>query len=114
MAFARCKALIFPGGEDYGIIPVEILASGRPIIGLAKGGLLDIFGDANVGVFLKEDSKKVYRSVLMFLKEPNNYTDACIERSKNFSKEIFINEFSSIVKKGHELVSFFVFFNDHK
>ena len=38
--FARCKALIFPGEEDFGIIPVEILASGRPIIGLAKEGFL--------------------------------------------------------------------------
>ena len=46
--FSRCKALIFPGEEDFGIVPVEVLASGRPIIGLAKGGLLDIVGNESV------------------------------------------------------------------
>jgi len=39
--FRRCKALIFPGIEDFGIIPVECLASGRPVIGVDAGGLRD-------------------------------------------------------------------------
>jgi glycosyltransferase involved in cell wall biosynthesis len=39
--YKRCRALIFPGIEDFGIVPVECLAAGRPIIGLDAGGLRD-------------------------------------------------------------------------
>jgi glycosyltransferase involved in cell wall biosynthesis len=37
--YKRCRALIFPGIEDFGIVPVECLSSGRPVIGIDAGGL---------------------------------------------------------------------------
>ena len=37
--FGACQALIFPGEEDFGIVPLEAQASGRPVIGYGKGGL---------------------------------------------------------------------------
>lgn len=40
--YARSRALIVPGEEDFGITMVESLASGKPLIGLARGGLLEI------------------------------------------------------------------------
>jgi glycosyltransferase involved in cell wall biosynthesis len=39
--YKRCKALIFPGIEDFGIVPVECLAAGRPVVGVNAGGLRD-------------------------------------------------------------------------
>jgi glycosyltransferase involved in cell wall biosynthesis len=39
--YARCRALVFPGTEDFGIVPVEAMASGRPVIAYARGGALD-------------------------------------------------------------------------
>ncbi len=38
---SKCRAFVYPGVEDFGIAPVEAIASGAPVIGLAKGGLLD-------------------------------------------------------------------------
>lgn len=38
---AECKALIFPGEEDFGIVPVEAESCGRPVIAYGKGGVLD-------------------------------------------------------------------------
>jgi len=38
---ARCRALIFPGEEDFGIVPVEAMAAGRPVIALGRGGALE-------------------------------------------------------------------------
>lgn len=38
-SYRRCRALIFPGIEDFGIVPVECLASGRPVIGVQAGGV---------------------------------------------------------------------------
>ncbi len=50
---ARCRALIFPGEEDFGIVPVEVMASGRPVIGYGRGGLLDTVVDAQTGVLFE-------------------------------------------------------------
>ncbi len=40
--YARCRSLIVPGEEDFGIATVEALASGKPVIGLARGGSVEI------------------------------------------------------------------------
>jgi len=39
--YARCRALLFPSVEDYGIVPLEAAAAGRPTIALARGGALE-------------------------------------------------------------------------
>jgi glycosyltransferase involved in cell wall biosynthesis len=39
--YARCRALIFPTLEDFGITPLEAMASGRPVIALGQGGALE-------------------------------------------------------------------------
>jgi glycosyltransferase involved in cell wall biosynthesis len=98
--FARCKALIFPGEEDFGIIPVEVLASGRPVIGLAKGGLLDIVGNQEVGqLFPDESVSSLQHSIDLFEHDSSNFEDRCVDRSKKFTKDIFVREFSEVVKK---------------
>jgi glycosyltransferase involved in cell wall biosynthesis len=39
--YRRCEALIFPGEEDFGIVPLEAQACGRPVIAFGKGGALE-------------------------------------------------------------------------
>jgi glycosyltransferase involved in cell wall biosynthesis len=39
--YARCRAFIMPGEEDFGMTPVEALASGKPVIALARGGAVE-------------------------------------------------------------------------
>jgi glycosyltransferase involved in cell wall biosynthesis len=39
--YAGCKALIFPGEEDFGIVPLEVQACGKPVIAYGKGGALE-------------------------------------------------------------------------
>lgn len=54
--FASCKALIFPGEEDFGILPVEVMAAGRPVIAYGKGGALDTVIDGATGLHFHEQS----------------------------------------------------------
>ena len=44
--FCMCRALIFPGEEDFGIVPLEAQACGRPVIAFARGGALETVVDA--------------------------------------------------------------------
>ncbi len=45
--YARCRALVFPSIEDFGIVPLEANAMGRPVIALARGGALETVAPAN-------------------------------------------------------------------
>jgi glycosyltransferase involved in cell wall biosynthesis len=47
--YAECQALIFPGEEDFGIVPLEAQASGRPVIAYGKGGVLESVVPLNFG-----------------------------------------------------------------
>jgi glycosyltransferase involved in cell wall biosynthesis len=52
--YRRCRALLFPGEEDFGIVPVEAQACGRPVVGLGRGGLLETVRDGASGVLFAE------------------------------------------------------------
>lgn len=54
--YAHCRALVFPGVEDFGITPLEAMASGRPVIAFAKGGALETVRDGATGAFFCEQS----------------------------------------------------------
>lgn len=54
--FANCKALLFPGVEDFGIVPLEVMASGRPVIAFGKGGALETVVDGQTGLFFSEQT----------------------------------------------------------
>jgi len=57
--YARCRALIFPGIEDFGIVPLEAMASGKPVIAFGKGGALETVigeGDNATGIFFYEQT----------------------------------------------------------
>ncbi len=47
--YRRCKALLFPGEEDFGIVPLEVMACGKPVIAYAKGGALETVVPLNPG-----------------------------------------------------------------
>jgi glycosyltransferase involved in cell wall biosynthesis len=53
---ARCRALVFPGEEDFGIVPVEVMASGRPVIAYGRGGALDTVRDGETGLLFQDQT----------------------------------------------------------
>jgi glycosyltransferase involved in cell wall biosynthesis len=51
--YANCRALVFPGIEDFGLVPVEAQAAGRPVIAYGKGGVLESVRGIPVGAVKK-------------------------------------------------------------
>ncbi|OQA89886.1 MAG: GDP-mannose-dependent alpha-(1-6)-phosphatidylinositol monomannoside mannosyltransferase [Elusimicrobia bacterium ADurb.Bin231] len=54
--YAECRAVIFPGEEDFGIVPLEANASGRPVIAFAAGGALETVKEGVGGTFFREQT----------------------------------------------------------
>lgn len=54
--YSQCKAFIFPPEEDFGITPLEAMASGRPVIAFGKGGALESVIEHKTGLFFDEQT----------------------------------------------------------
>ena len=106
--YARCEALIFPGEEDFGIVPLEAQASGRPVIGLAQGGLLEtVIGldgsagtEAPTGVFFAEPSAvSLIAALEVYQKRRGEFCPEGIRRhAEGFSRERFKREIADYIR----------------
>jgi glycosyltransferase involved in cell wall biosynthesis len=99
---SRCRALLFPGVEDFGIVPVEAMASGRPVIALNKGGALDTVLHGETGILYDDNTVEGLKSAIRaFEAEENGFrTSACIEQAARFRPEVFSREFAKCLPKG--------------
>lgn len=87
--YAHCRALIFPGVEDFGIVPLEAMASGKPVIALAEGGALETVVEKITGIFFHEQSVDALLSALRVF-EKSRFNPATIRKhAERFSRERF-------------------------
>ena len=98
-----CKAMIFSAEEDFGIIPVEVQACGRPVIAFGKGGALETVKDGVTGVFFdKQETESVCTAIRNFeeLSERGTFDTAkIVEHAKSFSSERFRKELLEHINK---------------
>jgi len=89
--YARCRALLFPGEEDFGIVPVEAQSFGRPVIAFGRGGALEtVVGgspsdpgapEASTGVFFAEQSAdSLAGAIRLFESNESRFSPAFIQR----------------------------------
>jgi glycosyltransferase involved in cell wall biosynthesis len=69
--YSRCRALIFPGEEDFGLTPIEAQASGRPVVAYGRGGALETILDGVTGrLFYPQTPDALSAAVLALDKTP--------------------------------------------
>lgn len=66
---ARCRAFIFPGEEDYGLTPLEAMASGRPVVAYRGGGALETVMEGVTGVFFDRPDTQALAGTLQNLED---------------------------------------------
>jgi glycosyltransferase involved in cell wall biosynthesis len=98
--YARCRALVFPGVEDFGMVPVEAMASGKPVIGLSRGGVRESVIDGTTGVLFSEQTPRaIIEAITRFESIEANFDRQVIRnRARQFSEQVFKDQFCALLE----------------
>ncbi len=100
--FARCRAFIFPGLEDFGITPVQAQAAGRPVIAFKGGGALDTVIPGKTGLFFEEQTVESLVHALQAF-DDTLYDPAVIRaHALRFDSEVFRRAITGYVDRAWE------------
>jgi glycosyltransferase involved in cell wall biosynthesis len=99
--FARCAAFIVPSVEDFGIAPLEAMASGRPVISIGEGGALDTVIPGVTGEFFMEQTAASLAEALCNF-DSEAYDPAVIRRhAEAFSSGRFRQRITELVDRAY-------------
>jgi glycosyltransferase involved in cell wall biosynthesis len=87
--YRRARALLFPGREDFGIVPVEAQACGRPVICYAAGGALESVVEERTGVYFQAQTAPALLDAVQRAEKIDWDTDAIRRHSLSFSRPQF-------------------------
>lgn len=97
--YRTCKALVFPGVEDFGIVPVEAMASGRPVIAYRRGGVLETVKEEKTGIFFDEQTpESLSAAIARFESQFQKFRPEMIRaHAKLFDEQVFAARFRSFL-----------------
>lgn len=96
---ARCRALIFPGREDFGITPVEAQAAGRPVIAFGAGGALDTVIDGETGVLFTEPTAEALVDAVRRFNRTRFEPQVARLNAETFRAEVFIEKLTRFIQE---------------
>lgn len=91
------KGYIFPAEEDFGIVQVEALAAGAPVIGLGRGGTIDIVQDGETGVLFDQQTVDAVTDAIARAETVSFMPATLQRRAKRFDKGLFITKLRKVV-----------------
>lgn len=96
---SHCKAFIHPQEEDFGITPIEAMASGRPVIAYKKGGATETVIDGLTGKFFKNQTAEDLAEAVLKLNLNEVKPQKIREHAQKFSKEQFKKDIKDFVQE---------------
>ena len=103
--YAGARALIFPGIEDFGIVPVEAQAAGTPVIAFGKGGALETVRDGETGLFFSEQTVESLCNAIEEFEGRNWDSANCRANAMRFSPREFEHKVSDVLNANENLSS---------
>jgi glycosyltransferase involved in cell wall biosynthesis len=96
--YGRARALLFPGVEDFGIVPVEAIATGCPVIALAEGGILDSMTNRTAVLYPDATIDGLMRAIGEF--EGRSFNPSELRNhAQKFSIDAFVSGFQDVVAR---------------
>jgi glycosyltransferase involved in cell wall biosynthesis len=108
--YARCRALIYPQEEDFGIVAVEAQAAGRPVIAFGRGGARDTVVPVNApgisanreptGIWFTPQTSKALAEAVVYFEENESAlsSEAIREWAKRFGRDRFRRELGDQIR----------------
>lgn len=107
--YARCRALLFPAVEDFGIVPLEAMASGKPVIALGQGGATETVippggAEPPTGLFFDlQTPDAMADAIRRFEAEPSRFDPKALRaRAEAFDRPIFKERIAAWVARRWE------------
>ena len=97
-ALNQAKGFIFPAEEDFGIVHVEALAAGAPVISYGVGGTLDIVKPPHHGIYFKEQTVEAVVDALKQFERTTFDTDQLTQQARQFDKQLFIQKITNFIR----------------
>lgn len=91
------RGFIYPAEEDFGIVTVEALAAGAPVIGLARGGTTDIVTSDELGVLFSHQTVDDVAAAITTAESRQYFPSKLARSAKRFDKTLFITKLRKIV-----------------
>jgi glycosyltransferase involved in cell wall biosynthesis len=99
---AGARALLFPGEEDFGIVPVEAQAAGVPVIAYGVGGIRDSVVDGVTGVFFADQTAESLAEAILAFERLELDEAAIRDNARRFGPERFRSAFADLVRHHHD------------
>ena len=96
--YQACRAVISPQEEDFGLVPLETQACGRPVIAFAKGGALETVINNKTGIFFREQTVESLTKALKKFKSLKFKSENCRQNALKFDQSKFIAKIKSITQ----------------
>ena len=95
----RCRALIFPGEEDFGMTPLEVNAAGRPVIAFRGGGATETVIENETGVFFDEQTTDSLAEAIERFETLNWDKQTLRRHAKKFDRSVFAERISGYLQE---------------
>ncbi len=99
--YSRCRAVLFPGEEDFGIVPVEAMAAGKPVVAFGKGGALEtvlVTPEHQTGVLFQEQTVDAMVRAIKQCSTMHFDPRVLREHAMKFDKQVFKKRISEFIQ----------------
>lgn len=91
--YAHCKGFITTSiDEDFGMTPIEAMASGKAVVAINSGGYLETVINNSTGILVSQDINELVDAVRIISKNPAMFKEKCIKQAKKFDVDIFLTK----------------------
>jgi glycosyltransferase involved in cell wall biosynthesis len=97
--YAECRAFIFPQEEDFGIVAIEAMASGRPVIAFRGGDIPEHIEEGKTGIFFDKQTPEALIEAVKKFKDEDFDPEYIRTKSLKFDREIFKSKIKDYVEK---------------